>query len=539
MKTEQRRPHESPQVRRNLAIGALFLPAILSAPVSSLGEDDRPIVLQVASTVLTEPVWLDDATVAYTHGGCIRVSPTECWPGSVSPAKHDLRERKQVRWRERGDREHGYLSRDKRLLLSIKRTGTLVVGEGVRDVRSQIKLTDRASKDTKAEFTCPDEVQGASLSPDGSVIIFAKGGDLWRLKVGESPVQTIIESKEKERFPRHSPDDQKVYFIRDTSAGADLFAFDVASQAVVQVSRGLNPVSAFSFSPDGRYIAFASANELQTRSEHAGNISVLDLETGKAKRLTEGGNDQHPSFSPNGKQIAFQRQGGHCPYCGAEAFNIVIMRLDLAADAASVPGGAKMKPEMVLPAFKPTLSGHRNNAFLQTDEVGPAGKQMVVAWRKEGPDYTLVAALGGSFWGDGLQIGANGEKICFGETHVAIDGGPEYDGLAGLLFSPDGWRVAYRARREDRWLVIVDGVEGQEYDGISDGAPVFSPDGNHVAFLAEREGRWLAVVDGVERKEYDGYVLGSKLVFDDSQSLHTLAVCSNEFLRVEITIKAR
>ena len=88
----------------------------------------------------------------------------------------------------------------------------------------------------------------------------------------------------------------------------------------------------------------------------------------------------------------------------------------------------KLSKEIVLADFKPTLSGHKNNAFVETMQVGPDRKEMVVFWKKDEPNYTLVAALGGAFWGDGLQvhIGSHGEKICFGEAYVAINGDSQF-----------------------------------------------------------------------------------------------------------------
>jgi hypothetical protein len=46
----------------------------------------------------------------------------------------------------------------------------------------------------------------------------------------------------------------------------------------------------------------------------------------------------------------------------------------------------------------------------------------------------------------------------------------------------------------------------------------------------------LIVVDGVEGKEYDGYLKGTRPVFDSPSQLHTLALRGGEFLRVEVEI---
>ena len=43
---------------------------------------------------------------------------------------------------------------------------------------------------------------------------------------------------------------------------------------------------------------------------------------------------------------------------------------------------------------------------------------------------------------------------------------------------------------------------------------IFSPVSKRVAYYAKRGEKWFVVVDGVEGKEYDGYVKGSRIVFD-------------------------
>src|SRR5215831_18338815 len=55
-----------------------------------------------------------------------------------------------------------------------------------------------------------------------------------------------------------------------------------------------------------------------------------------------------------------------------------------------------------------------------------------------------------------------------------------------IKFSPDGRRTAYVARRGEKFLVVVDGKEGSEFDRIRVGAPNFSPDSQRFAYFAER-----------------------------------------------------
>jgi hypothetical protein len=97
-----------------------------------------------------------------------------------------------------------------------------------------------------------------------------------------------------------------------------------------------------------------------------------------------------------------------------------------------------------------------------------------------------------------------------------------------FTFSPDSKRVAYVAKVgekrfnvSEKWSAVVDGKEGQAYDGI--GGLVFGPDSRHVAYVAGAAAKQFVVVDGKEGKQYDGLVKGTTSEIDSSGKLHYMA----------------
>ncbi len=159
-----------------------------------------------------------------------------------------------------------------------------------------------------------------------------------------------------------------------------------------------------------------------------------------------------------------------------------------------------------------------------------------------------------------LYVARRGPK-----SFVVLDGhaGAEYDeidegkascqmwnysdvSVACQLFSADSKRIAYRARRGEKWLVVIDGKEydeGEVSDVLSalrmygDDGPnhvIFSPDSKHVAYLTRNDGgKWSVVVDGTKGPEYDGIGSDGPIFSPDSRDLAYVAFSGHKPVVVE------
>ncbi len=161
-----------------------------------------------------------------------------------------------------------------------------------------------------------------SLSPDGSRLAFLSTRGLFSfdLYFGDARTGAGLEKVASSSGNRHfdslrfidssgswSPDGKKFAFVV-LEKGVDRIAIaDAARRRIERRIRvpGINSITNPAWSPDGKRIAFSASVEAVTA------LWVLDLASGKATRVTEGGHaDFQPSWSPDGKTIAFASDRG-------------------------------------------------------------------------------------------------------------------------------------------------------------------------------------------------------------------------------------
>jgi len=111
-------------------------------------------------------------------------------------------------------------------------------------------------------------------------------------------------------------------------------------------------------------------------------------------------------------------------------------------------------------------------------------KKVVVVDGKESREYDDVAtgpAMHPMFGADSKHFGYVAKAD--GKSYVVLDGEEQADRF-GLVFSPDGKRVALLATNPQtkKSFIIVDGAPSNELGGV--GCPVFSPDSKHFAYAA-------------------------------------------------------
>ncbi|MBK9263429.1 MAG: hypothetical protein IPM54_26945 [Polyangiaceae bacterium] len=117
------------------------------------------------------------------------------------------------------------------------------------------------------------------------------------------------------------------------------------------------------------------------------------------------------------------------------------------------------------------------------------GKQWLVMGDQKSAEYDAIATHAFAFADGGrrtavaaLRIGKDGAQ----RWHVVSDfkEGPAWDGLAGLVFSPNGAHLAYAAENKKRWHVVVDGKVGPVFEWIDPASMTWSADGKRLGYVA-------------------------------------------------------
>ena len=310
----------------------------------------------------------------------------------------------------------------------------------------------------------------------------------------------------------------------------------------------LHRISAPEVSPDGKWVAYGISTPDMETNRGVGNIWLVGTSGGDAIQLTQSGKDSAPSWSPDGKTLAFLsgRDGTSQVYVismeGGEAKKLTTLStgadlfkwspdgksiaftsgvyVDCKDDACNKKRDEEKEKSKVKAHVAEHLlyrhwdhwsEGKRSHLFIQPVEATPAAHDLT-----EAADYDVPPDQRG---GDtDLNFSPDSKEICYtavtdkmeatstngdlflvpvtgGEpkritTNQGFDGNPVY--------SPDGKYIAYHAQmtagyEADRWQVLLYNRQAGQSENISAsfdrsaGELSWSPDSKTIYFLAENE----------------------------------------------------
>jgi len=297
----------------------------------------------------------------------------------------------------------------------------------------------------------PDEHWYPRWSPDSSSIAYSSlrsdGGLFVVSASGGRPRQLTFQ--EFDFWPSWSPDGRTIVFKRSLG-GRGLWTVPAAGGNSKRITPEKLDANNPAWSPDGDWIAFASA----------GHLSVMKPDGSSVRQITKGPDDRSPYWSPDSRQLFF----------------LSMKDDDLQIWSVPVKGGelTQLTHEPDVHAYAPQWMPHRNVL------VYAAGGKIRTLDPKTGTQGTIpfsarLALTRKSYKRKAPELPVPGQRL-------------PVRGIYSPAPSPDGRQIAFSALG-DLWLRNADGKAEQLTSGPEDDVdPAWSPDGRQLAFASNRGG---------------------------------------------------
>jgi TolB protein len=156
-------------------------------------------------------------------------------------------------------------------------------------------------------------VETPEFTPDGKHMLFAAAIDGWvqicLSDVDGGNMQRISHVRAIEVSPKVNPKTgSEVLFISGRSGGQQLWKMNINGGDLERLTTGEGDVSNPSWSPDGKFIAFS-----WTRGYEPGNFNIFVMDVAKRQpiQLTQGsGRNENPWWAPDGVHLVFSSKRG-------------------------------------------------------------------------------------------------------------------------------------------------------------------------------------------------------------------------------------
>jgi TolB protein len=150
-----------------------------------------------------------------------------------------------------------------------------------------------------------------SFSPDGRQLTITRSDDrgnldVFALDLATQMLRQLTTDSGIDTEASWTPDGRTIYFTSDRAGGAQIYRVGTAAGARAERVSYENTYNARPrVSPDGKQVAVVYGNNNTYR------IGIIEVANGEFRGLTDGKLDESPSFAPNGAQIIYATRDGN------------------------------------------------------------------------------------------------------------------------------------------------------------------------------------------------------------------------------------
>ncbi len=320
--------------------------------------------------------------------------------------------------------------------------------------------------------------------------------------------------------PAWSPDGRTIVFVSGRDGNGEVYAMDADGTSPRNLTQDPAQDVHPAWSPDGRRIAFVSSRSPSSRCKpgpgpcwddlnRQSEIYVMNADGSRKRNLTRRAHDDNPTWSPDGRRIAFLRATGSYRH---HRYHLYVMNAD-GSGLRNLMQIAAVAYFSSHPVWSPDGQTIYSGRYLISTDGSGARKlpyiPLIAVWSPDGRQIAFVGNRATGLPGPGAAgskddseiyvMNADGSGTRRLTHNLGNDGAPAW--------SPDGRKIAFQSKRR-AVRGVVGGSKAENYDmnadgtgkrnltrnPANDGSPSWSPDGRRIAFVSNRDGRPEAYV---------------------------------------------
>lgn len=341
------------------------------------------------------------------------------------------------------------------------------------------------------------------LSPDGKTFVYAGivngKRDIYSQRLGgKNEVNLTKNFKKDSTMPVFSPDGKLIAFRSDEQGGG-IFLMEETGENVRKIADfGFHP----SWSPDGKQIAVSDKAAAVHTAHFTPNssLSIIDVASGDKKTVDTKGDAIMPSWSPNGKRIAYwfiaNGKSGEIATVSIDGSDLKVITNDNFSDWNPV-----WSPDGKYLYFASDRGGNMSFWRILVDEnTGSfSGTTELVATPSKYCRHITFSRNGKQLAYIRYESKSNLQTLSFDEKSEKTIGQPNFitrgnREITHPRLSPTGEEYVVRTlnqTNEDLSIVSKDGTVWRNLttDSFVDRNPVWSPDGKQIFFSSNRSGK--------------------------------------------------